>query len=131
MNKATKQYRRKLRRALKCCRNDKRRFLEKFQKAWEPFWEETPNPTWQELIEAFGPPEEMARHFSESLTQEDYKRYRIRKWILIGALGAILAAVVVYAVSYMAVKPKIIYIEEELVIGEAVIVEDELADPIE
>ena len=131
MNKPTKQYRKKLQRALKCCREEKQRFLEKFQKALDPFLEENPDPSQQDLTAAFGPPEEMARLFLGELTEQDHKKYRTRKWILVGVFAVILVAAVALAVRFLTEKPEIIYVEEKRVIGETIIVEDEPADSIE
>lgn len=124
MNKPTKQYRKKLQRALKCCREEKRRFLEKFQKALDPFLEENPDPSQQDLTAAFGPPEEMARLFLGELTEQDHKKYRTRKRILIGVFAVILVAAVALAVSFLTEKPEIIYVDDEVVVGEAKVVDD-------
>ena len=124
MNKPTKQYRKKLRRALKCCREEKRRFLEKFQKALDPFLEENPDSSQQDLTAAFGPPEEMARLFLGELTEQDHKKYRTRKRILIGVFAVILVAAVALAVRFLTEKPEIIYVDDEVVVGEAKVVDD-------
>lgn len=67
----------------------------------------------------------------DKLAPKDRRKYRIRKRICIGVLAVILAAIVAYVANYMSVKPEVVYVEEELIIGETIIVEDDLADPSE
>lgn len=45
MSQPIKQYQRLLRRTMKCCWEDKRHFVAKFQKALQPLLEENPEPS--------------------------------------------------------------------------------------
>lgn len=115
MNRAVRQYRRGLRKAMKCCRSHKKRFLEKFDKALEPFLEDSPEPTLQQLEAAFGPAETMARSFMEELTEQDRKRYAVRKRIVVCVATAVILAVVTLAAIHIATKPGTIYVYDSII----------------
>lgn len=55
------QYEKLLKKRLRCTTAVRKRLLEKFRGALLVFLEETPEPSMNQLREAFGPPEEMAQ----------------------------------------------------------------------
>lgn len=60
MTDGMKQYRRVLKRKLRCSWGVRKRLLEKFDDAAFSYLENEPTPALAEVTEAFGPPEEMA-----------------------------------------------------------------------
>lgn len=82
-----KQYRRVLKRKLRCSWGVRKRLLEKFDDAAFSYLENEPTPALAEVTEAFGPPEEMARTLMEEVTPKEaaaYKRGTILRRVLAG-----------------------------------------------
>lgn len=63
-----------------------------FQRSLTPFLEEQPAPTWTDLVEAFGPPEQMARELMENipdLPQPFSIRWKVGIMVAIFAIVAV------------------------------------------
>ena len=76
MSICVRQYIRQLTRNLRCCGAAKKRLLEQFRDKLAEFLEERPDPNRQALVEAFGPPEEMAQVLMETVSAEEKSQYR-------------------------------------------------------
>ncbi len=94
MADGVKQYRRALKRKLRCSGGVRKRLLEKFDGAADAFLENEPTPALAGVMEAFGPPEEMARTLMEEVTPKEATVYKwgviVRRVIAAVALAAVL-----------------------------------------
>lgn len=99
MADGVKQYRRALKRKLRCSWGVQKRLLEKFDDAAFSYLENEPTPALAEVTEAFGPPEEMARTLMEEVTPKEaaaYKRGTILRRVLAGVAAAAVLAFAIY-----------------------------------
>lgn len=99
MTDGMKQYRRVLKRKLRCSWGVRKRLLEKFDDAAFSYLENEPTPALAEVTEAFGPPEEMARTLMEEVTPKEaaaYKRGTILRRVLAGVAAAAVLAFAIY-----------------------------------
>ena len=99
MADGVKQYRRALKRKLRCSWGVRKRLLEKFDDAAFSYLENEPTPALAEVTEAFGPPEEMARTLMEEVTPKEaaaYKRGTILRRVLAGVAAAAVLAFAIY-----------------------------------
>lgn len=72
-------YRRHLKKELRCPLRARKILLAKFDAMLENYLEDSPNPDEHALLAAFGPPEEMARLFKQEISERDHSQYLIRK----------------------------------------------------
>lgn len=95
MTDCIKKFERALKKELRCGKAAKKRLLEQFRTAQEPFLEENASPDTQALHNAFGPPAEMAKTLMEDTTEKERKAYirnkRICRGIAIGCVALLLA----------------------------------------
>ncbi len=106
MNKDIIRYRRELRRELRCGFSSKRKLLAEFTCSLADFSQEQPNPTYQQLLGAFGPPKEMAAVLMETLSESELTKYSIAKKfirILAGIAVALFIAFTVYVFYFQQV----------------------------
>ena len=99
MTDGMKQYRRVLKRKLRCSWGVRKRLLEKFDDAAFSYLENEPTPALAEVTEAFGPPEEMARTLMEEVTPKEaaaYKRGTILRRVLAGVAAAAVLSFAIY-----------------------------------
>ena len=99
MTDGMKQYRRVLKRKLRCSWGVRKRLLEKFDDAAFSYLENEPTPALAEVTEASGPPEEMARTLMEEVTPKEaaaYKRGTILRRVLAGVAAAAVLAFAIY-----------------------------------
>ncbi len=94
------QYEKLLKKQLRCTTAVRKRLLEKFRGALLVFLEETPEPSLNQLHEAFGPPEEMAQVLMAEVSPEDMAEYRRNRRIRRIAAGVI-AVVFVLLTMYV------------------------------
>ena len=103
MNKNIARYRRGLKRKLHCDRKKRRELLVQFTCTLSDFMDEYPDPTYSQLTDAFGPPEEMTCVLMENVTEEENNQYRkqqkLLKTIKITAI-VLLAIFAIYAYFY-------------------------------
>ena len=123
MNKDVARYRRILKRNLRCCRAKRKELMEQFDCVLDTFLEECPMPEYIQLLEAFGPPEEMASIMIGYVSEDEEKNYeRVKslwKYLKI-ALIVLLAAISLYI--FLVKEYTIIEIYDELMPVETIIV---------
>ena len=103
MVNAAVQYRRALKRKLRCSKKVKDRLLEGFDTTLDTCLEEHANPSMDVLIFAFGPPEEMAKTLMAEVTPQElaqYRRYSLFTQLLASILTVILVLSTVYIWFY-------------------------------
>lgn len=98
MNKATVQYLRQLKHALKLRVSTRRHLLRKFHAPLEAFLEELPDPTMDALCAAFGTPEDMARILTADIPVAEHTRYRRQTRLMRIAAVTAAAFVLLFAV---------------------------------
>ena len=98
MNKSILCYRRALKKALYCSRAKRQELLEQFKISISYFLEDCPEPTYEQLIDAFGPPEEMACILMEKVSAEEKERCRKRRSVLKALAIFLVVMVVLYTV---------------------------------
>lgn len=76
MNKEIIRYQRELKEHLQCCMHIRKKLLSQFRDSLSGFLEENPEPNYEQLITAFGPPEEMANILMEAVPTSEQLRYR-------------------------------------------------------
>ncbi len=99
MNEAALQYRRAVRKHLRCGRSARRRLEEQLTGLLNAFLEENPVPDRAALEAAFGSPEELAATLMEELTPQErgqWKRQRLAVRVVCVVLAALLAVFSVY-----------------------------------
>ena len=99
MIKAAAQYRRALKKELRCNSNASKRFMDGFNRALSAYLEEHPSPTADDLIDAFGTPREMADVLMADLTVRElalYQKTLLFRKILLSALIVLLFALTAY-----------------------------------
>lgn len=103
------QYRAGVAKHLRCCKETKERLLLSFdQSMLAPLLEDAPQPSMEDLHAVFGTPKQTAALLMEQVTEEEAARYhkqqKTRKAIIIGAVAAVMAAVLVFAIYTFIVK---------------------------
>ena len=78
MINSTAQYRRALKKELRCNNKVKKRLWDGFNQTLTAYLEEHSNPTIDDLAIAFGPPEEMAEVLMAEVTTQEHAKYRKR-----------------------------------------------------
>lgn len=82
MNRQTKQYIKELKANLKCSHAYKNQLTSQFNYSLASFLEEVPDPTPQELNNAFGPPQEMAFILMNSIPEKEQINHAKRKKLI-------------------------------------------------
>lgn len=100
MVNAAAQYRELLKKELRCGQNVKNRLLAVFDRHLDTYLEDHAEPSLDELVSAFGPPEGMAEILMEEVTSKERKQYE-RTNILKTILGIILAVALLFASVYI------------------------------
>lgn len=100
MDRDVIRYKKTLTKNLPCTRGARRKLIQPFQGALNAFLEEKPAPSMEDLIAAFGPPEEMAKTLCEQISAEEHCRFQARH-IWKCAFTFILAALLVLATVYV------------------------------
>lgn len=93
------QYEKLLKKQLRCTTAVRKRLLEKFRGALLVFLEETPEPSMNQLREAFGPPEEMAQVLMTEVSPEEKAEYHRNRriWrIVAGVIAVVLLLFTMY-----------------------------------
>ncbi|MCD8189307.1 MAG: periplasmic heavy metal sensor [Clostridiales bacterium] len=99
MNEAATQYRRAVRKHLRCGRAAKQRLEEHLTGLLNAFLEENPTPDRAALEAAFGTPEELAATLMEELTPEERGQWKKQKLAVRVVLVLLLAVVAVYTIG--------------------------------
>lgn len=98
MNKCITRYRRELKRNLQCCIIEQKRLLSLFDSSLSTFLEDYPTPTYAQLEEAFGPPNEMAGVLMERIPQSKQTNYHRIKRILFVSMSVIAALLICFTI---------------------------------
>ena len=115
-----KKYRRQVRRQLRCFGKKKRTLLQKLDGSLALIETDDEMPTWDDLIQALGSPEEMALSLSSELTDKDRKKYRRILFSLRFVCIALIAALVIFAYLYIKIAQEMpIVFEDTIIIYEA------------
>ena len=94
------QYKAEVKRTLSCCSSAKARLLTKLDSCLELYLEEHPSPTNEDLINAFGPPEEMSNVLMNELSAEETQNYH--KFVIIKrAITAVLLTLLIFLTVYV------------------------------
>lgn len=116
------QYKKELKKNLRCSSNVKKRLMGKFDCSLSTFLDDKPTPDIDELCTAFGSPKEMASVLMEEVTPEEAARYRkntIIARIVAGATaGTILFLIVAISVQIYFYKEQDVVIENEIIVIE-------------
>lgn len=95
---AIKQYRKRIARRLRCCKDTKERLLTSFDNNMlAPLLEVSAEPSKEELHTAFGTPEAAAALLMEQVGEEEAASYRSRQRTIKIAAGVILAVLLAFA----------------------------------
>lgn len=115
------RYRRSLKKQLRCGPLTRKKLLDRFGGSLAPFLEENPAPGYEQLVSAFGPPEEMAAVLMESVSAKEQARYQTgRKLIqILAVLVAVLFLAFVLYVFFVK-EFSIIEVHDELIPGNIV-----------
>lgn len=104
MNKPTKRFLRCIRKNLACSRVIRRRLMKPFLRTLELYLEEKPEPYEEDLLDAFGPPEELAEFMMESVTPGQRTRYRVGRWAVRIIAAALVVAFIVISMLVLQYK---------------------------
>lgn len=132
MTECITQYKRALKRNLRCSGSTRERLLAKFNSSLTTFLEETPAPRKDEIYAAFGPPKELADLLMAEVTPKEATRYRKKSNIIRFAAGILVAIFFAGAVYIYFMKEIPVKYDDKIVIdpkesGEpGVIIEDEV-----
>lgn len=114
MTNTVMQYERLLKKQLRCTTAVRKRLLEKFRGVLLVFLEETPEPSLNQLHEAFGPPEEMAQVLMTEVSPDEKAVYRRNRRIQCIAAGVIAVVFVLFTMYVYFEKQKPITIIDEV-----------------
>ena len=81
MNNELIRYQKNLKKALFCGYRKKQQLLSDFRSSLSAFLEDCPTPTYSQLADAFGPPEEVARLLMEHVSQAEIQHYHLWKTV--------------------------------------------------
>lgn len=111
-----KKYRRQVRRQLRCFGKKKRTLLQKLDGSLALIETDDEMPTWDDLIQALGSPEEMALSLSSELTDKDRKKYRRILFSLRFVCIALIAALVIFAYLHIKIALAMPFVFEDTII---------------
>lgn len=97
METSIKKYRRSLRRHLRCRRSTKALLMERFSDYQNRVLEEYPEPTTEQLVQAFGPPEAMARELLEEVPPQEQTKYRRNRLVWRICAGILATLLILFA----------------------------------
>ena len=100
MTECITQYKKALKKNLRCSGSVQERLMAKFDATLTAFLEDTPDPGKDEVYAAFGPPKEMAELLMTEVTPEEAALYRRRNTFLRATAG-ILAGVFLAGAIYI------------------------------
>ena len=122
-NKAVRQYLARIRRALACGRDDRRRLLARCAGMIGVFQQENPEAGYDGLVAAFGEPAVFATELLSSLDESAVEAARKRRRFLrLGALALIVAALAATSVFWYIKYQRSIALDESLYVVEGPVV---------
>lgn len=123
------QYKKELKKNLRCSRSVKERLMGKFGCSLSTFLDDTPTHDIDELCTAFGSPKEMALVLMEEVTPKESAHYR-RNSIITRTVACVLAVITLFLI--VATSIQIYFYKEQTVIyDDEVIVVDDQTSPTE
>lgn len=109
MPECVTQYKKVLKKNLRCSGSVRERLLAKFDSSLSAFLDDTPAPDKDAIHTAFGPPKEMADLLMAEVTPEEAAHYR-RKSIIIKIISGVLAGIL--AITFIVLTWRV-YIEKQ------------------
>lgn len=100
MTASVKKYQNALKKKLYCSGSAKSKLLDQFISSVSAFTEDNPSPTFEELVSAFGPPEEMATVLMAEISEPEKLRYH-RAVLLQSAIAGVLVAAFLAFTGYI------------------------------
>ena len=85
MNRNIKKYLKKVRADIPCGFRKKKQLMHAFLTSLEQYLHDNPDATDQDIVDAFGPPKEMAEMLSEKISESEARQYRRRKKVVFTA----------------------------------------------
>ena len=86
-----RQYLREVRKEVRCSAKRKRAFLAELETGLREFAQEAPDLTMEQLIDAFGTPQQRAQDFMETLDAKEVKKaFTWKKAVVIGLIAIVL-----------------------------------------
>lgn len=98
MNYNIKKYIKEVEIMLPCNRKNKKIVMGVFLHSIENYLSDYPNSTYDDLVEAFGTPTEMAETLSETLSENDIKKYKYNKKLMFWIFVILLFLFVIYSI---------------------------------
>ena len=118
MIEATKQYTKHIRNHLHCNRKFRKELLIQFQSILSIFLEDHPAPTYAQLVDAFGPPEETAKALMMKLPESSNRKYLLKLQMLKFILAVVSAIFIGFTIfTYFLKDVTVITVVDELVPG--------------
>lgn len=116
MTECVTQYKKALKKNLRCSGSVRERLLAKFDSSLTAFLEDTPAPDKNTVYTAFGPPKEMADLLMAEVTPEEAAQYR-RKSIITRIAAGVLAGIFFFGAVYIYfVKDQDVVVDNEVII---------------
>lgn len=97
MNKEISRYQRELKKHIRCNVITKRKLIRQFNDSLFSFLVDQPDPTYEQLVAAFGPPQEMASILMEELSEREKIRYRFAQKVKIIFLGILATLFILFS----------------------------------
>jgi hypothetical protein len=136
MHDCVTQYKKALKKSLRCSSSVKERLLGRFDLSLSAFLEDSPNPTMTEMNAAFGSPRDMASVLMEGVSAEENSKYRKTRLItktIAGIVTGVLLTLVIVFTLYIYYEKQIpvvhddaVYVEDSVDAGDEIIVDDEI-----
>ncbi len=82
MNRDTKKYLKEVRAEIPCSSGKKKQLMHAFLTSLENYLCDNPDVSYQDIVDAFGTPKEMADTLSENISESDARQYRRRKKVV-------------------------------------------------
>ena len=79
MNRDTKKYLKEVRAEIPCSSDKKKQLMHAFLTSLENYLCDNPDASYQDIVDAFGTPKEMAETLSENISESDARKYRRKK----------------------------------------------------
>ena len=114
------KYQNELKKKLYCSVSARSKLLDRFNASLSVFLEDNPSPAFEDLVSAFGPPEEMAAVLMAEISETESVRYH-KAVLFKRAIAGVLVAVFLIFTGYIYIKKEFaqITIEDTVVIDVA------------
>lgn len=99
MNRDTKKYLKEVRAEIPCSSDKKKQLMHAFLTSLENYLCDNPDAAYQDIVDAFGTPKEMADTLSENISESDARQYRRRKKLVL-IFSVLLLCIILSLISY-------------------------------